>query len=157
MALFRRRTGPVVDELTIRRALSRLLEIAQDPNLSDWEWVEVLTSEGFDHKMAMRLVAFAPLAFGRAQLSDRTGFTFSPMYEVRSDRASTERPIPLASAPEFVVAEGTARQLDPSDPGFHALAFRGAEIACVMEMERRRNGPVNELIFTDALILWDIL
>ena len=146
-----------MEELTIRRALTRLLEIVPDPTLSDWDLVEILTSEGFDHKVAMRLVVFAPIAFGRAQLADRTGFTFSPMYEVRSDGASTKRPIPLASAPEFVVAERAAHGLDRTDPGFHALAFRGAEMACVLEMERKRGEPVNRVIFTEVLSSWDIL
>jgi len=77
-------------KLTLEQALTALLErIAETPDVDDWALVEALVSRGTSQIVAMRLVVFAPIAFGRAHLAGR-GVTFNDTFEVRRQKVAHE-------------------------------------------------------------------
>ena len=131
VAFARRRAGSAADDLTIVRALGRLLSIVtDDPMLGDWDLVEAL-GLGWIRPQTCDPRGRLCSDCLRKELGDRTGFVFSPMYEVRGRTQRTRKPLPLAGVQEYVIASRTAQELDSNDPGLRALAFRGAEMDAV--------------------------
>jgi hypothetical protein len=132
----------------IESCLGDLIELAPDPTLADWDLVEALRARGAEPTRAMRLVALAPIAFGRAQLNGRP-VTFSPLFEVRGERTHSWKPRRRVSVPEFVAAQSAAERLGPSHPAFVALANRSAEVRVVDELQH--GDPEAEVVLTEAL------
>ena len=120
--------------------------------LADQELVDALLSSGVPEMTAMRVVVFAPVAFGRIQLRRLGLSAFPPNYEVRGTRSQTREPLRFADAPEFIAAQAFAGRADRNDPGVLALARRSAEVAVAIEL-----GLPDDVQFTDPVINWDIL
>lgn len=142
-------------KLTIEQALTALLErIAETPEADDWALVEALESRGTSQIVAMRLVVFAPIAFGRVHPTGR-GVTFNDTFEGRGKKSRTDEPLPLTSAPEFVVSRQAAARLDPASRSFLALALRSPEVVVATELQNQ--GSMEGIVCTPVLTLWDIL
>ena len=143
-------------------AIIQLAKLAQaHPYLDDEGLVEVLCRQGVNPLSARRLVAFVPIAFGRALL-EPMGVIVDPNFEthphgpqglVKSPRSVTSRP--LASVPEYVAARSMATTLKRT-PGFRQLAARGAEVNAAESAMRQGATADEDLHFTPVFIGWDI-
>lgn len=137
---------PVAEEQPRGELADAIIQLARlaeaHPCLDDQGLVEVLCQRGVNPLSARRLVAFVPIAFGRALL-EPMGVIADPNFEnhrrgprwrARSSRSVTSRP--LASVPEYVAARSMAPVLKRS-PGFRQLAVRGAEVNAVESLMRQ--------------------
>lgn len=151
--VMRRRVGPSID--AINEAIDLLVEAASaNLDLDDGDLLERLLNLGVENRLAMRLVVFVPVAFGRT-LIDGRGVNTSNTFEVKGDGRNTRRPKRLTDMPEYVLAVDAVSRHRHSE-GFNALALRSAEVIAVREISKMTGGPDGATL-TPLLTTWEIL
>ena len=156
VTLFKRSTSEPLDGVELEAAVEGLLAaLADNPALDEWGLVEALTDLGVTRITAMRVVTFAPVAFGRMFLQESGLSVFPPKYEVRGKKSKTRKPLRYEDTPEYVAARAVAERADRNAPCVMDLARRSGEVDAALELEHE--GSIAGVRFTSAVITWDIL
>jgi hypothetical protein len=138
-------------ENQIRKAVAVLRSLR---NLDDLCIYKALVTEGIEHPVAVRLVEFIPLAYGRFLLA-KSGAKFSDYFQRRLPNGVSEKR-PLTSEPLWRAALAFARaesERGISASDFLAVAARSAEFNVANQM-LNKGSKLENLVFTPYLFPW---
>ena len=156
MSLFKRSTGETADGPEFEAAVEKLLEaLSEDPELDEWGMVEALTNRGVERVTAIRVVTFAPFAFGRMFLQELGVSVFPQVYEVRGEKSRTKKPLHFEDTPEYLAAQAVAERVDHNAAGVLVLRRESAEVNVALKLGHE--GSMAGVRFTSPIIMWDIL
>ncbi|MCC3160290.1 hypothetical protein LJ737_23840 [Hymenobacter sp. 15J16-1T3B] len=129
------------------------------PNADDNSVLQFLLDQGTDLVQAQQVVAFAPLAFGRAVLA-QLPIVLSTTSSIVDDRGNVYEGYLLELEPVFVAAQWLAEELIERrqwrEDEHMLLAMWSAEFKSVNALLREGSKPEN-LEISPPVLLWDIV
>jgi hypothetical protein len=138
--------------MNIALEINRLLGLlGTSPEAEDGSLVRSLMEHGVPYVDAERLLAFVPMACGRALLAE-SGATFPDGYEVRDLDSGRTKKGRLSNEPVFVAAQSVVAQRGTSDAQVRAAAARSAEMHVARQLLRPGETASN-IRFTESVLL----
>lgn len=135
-------------------AVERALPVFEAHQGASWDELgNALDAAGIPSRAASDVLAFMPLAFGRALL-DGMGIEFSPEY-AWPDGGGETRTAPLREQPVYAAAEALAARLMETQQGgdaFVAVALCSSEFTAVNEALNHGSQPENLVLGPPFLI-----